>query len=315
MVTRLVISTCLFLAFSQGNVFASGTGQSLVNDAASVLEAIRSGTFVAISSRADADNVYDFEYFQNGIGCSHSFSGDIPSFDNIIFRVPRHGVFSKYFEYDVEVKGKEISICYKYGITRKAESSETSCTTLKPSNGGYDWIDREGMAFGRIESIAKGDAIHGSEVCNPKFRAALKEVVASNQAEEEREALSVDAMSKWKEYSLRDKTIPEQVVNYATSSTIDGSAMKFWVADANKRCVLHPVGMAIPAFENKTIDIQTLNQTAFTVQEKYSTDLNSDIVVSGDGDMEFLSVGADVERMKKAWQLAFEECPGKRTAF
>ena len=121
-------------------------------------------------------------------------------------------------------------------------------------------------------------------------------------------------------YSSREPTLLEQVFNYSTTGNMRGTNERFWVSRHNggHACVMTAFGPQPPNnifFPNvsRTLDIRSINQTAFRI----STRPESGMLLMAD-DRGFGLVcpsGCDMERLRNAWGLAFRECPGQRSAF
>lgn len=118
-----------------------------------------------------------------------------------------------------------------------------------------------------------------------------------------------DAFNKrkqlWAEYSSRQKSLLEQVYNFSSTGDPEGRSYEFWIEVDS--CVLTN-GKA-------TLDNRDINMTAFRIYPDWSVN-NEAIIVSSDGEF-YLATASNIsiERVQRAWGLAFDECPGKTSAF
>jgi hypothetical protein len=128
--------------------------------------------------------------------------------------------------------------------------------------------------------------------------------------------------SSMAEYLKRKKTILEQVMNYSTTSFEDGSAEIFWVqGKGNDKCLLNPViapqGSAMTLARlvsgvpnllyQKPVDIRNFNQLGFRIKTE------GGVRVFGDEQFSFIGPSSTViERLQRAWGLAFKECPSNQ---
>jgi hypothetical protein len=117
-------------------------------------------------------------------------------------------------------------------------------------------------------------------------------------------------------YISRKKSLLEQVFNYSSTGLEEGSDELFWIQGKGKdRCVLSPVSKPIDGFpelfRGKSVDVEKINQTGFRISVEGSNRL------FGDEQFSFLGPSKTViERLQKAWGLAFKECPSQaRRAF
>lgn len=128
-------------------------------------------------------------------------------------------------------------------------------------------------------------------------------------------------------YKSREKTLLEQVLNYASTGDKEGRFPgEFWVETG--KCNLDQYEFRFDralSIANKgetyvwkkvfSVDIRKLDQTAFRMKQvrsgetwlHISTDFKN-IEITGPA-----SIASD--RLQKAWTLAFNECPGKKSAF
>jgi len=138
----------------------------------------------------------------------------------------------------------------------------------------------------------------------------------------------------------RQKSILEQILNYSTyadESGIFGDASRsripsgtFWISglDGEHKCILSEMSLQVAdnisnniynystfSFRlSQKIDLRTFNQTGFRLQ--YPNQEFGRAFRLGD-ERQFIRGSADavMERLQNAWGLAFQECPGVRSAF
>jgi len=139
--------------------------------------------------------------------------------------------------------------------------------------------------------------------------------LAEEAAEQERQQKAEERQQKaeaeraeweqyWSNYQSRQKTLMEQVYNFATTGYPEGLQYSHWVEI--EECVLTD--------GNQTIDNRELNMTAFRMYQEFigsswymvSTDMNIRLMTSAPIPM---------DRLQNAWGLAFEQCPGRQSNF
>ena len=110
--------------------------------------------------------------------------------------------------------------------------------------------------------------------------------------------------SAWLAYSGREKTLLEEVYNFASTGYLPGRKYQYWIE--NPRCVL--------TSGSSKIDNRKLNMTAFRIYKKLFG--STWYIYSSDGKTT-LSTSADIplDRLQKAWGLAFRKCPGIKSRF
>ncbi|MGA0839258.1 MAG: hypothetical protein ACO3P1_05100, partial [Pseudomonadales bacterium] len=109
---------------------------------------------------------------------------------------------------------------------------------------------------------------------------------------------------QWREYMSREKSLLEEVLNFATTGDVKGTRYERWVE--SRPCVV--------INGRRQIDVQRLNMTAFRVGPEIFG--NSTYLVSSDGNVRFsTSTAVPVDRLRKAWALAFKQCPGTTSRF
>lgn len=161
---------------------------------------------------------------------------------------------------------------------------------------------------------------------------------------EQRQISAARASNFWNHYNSRPKTILEQVFNYTTFANEEhapdprffwsGLRGAAWISNFHRdhKCVMSLVGIGqgrgntAEIYIMQEIDIRQLNQTGFRIQPYVQEGINlfgSSIITSGisvgDGitfiQRDNLNPNISVDRLARAWGLAFRECPGRRSAF
>jgi hypothetical protein len=118
------------------------------------------------------------------------------------------------------------------------------------------------------------------------------------------EAIKKKLEREWLSYKERRKTLMEQVYNFATTGRLEGLKRMRWVEE--QPCVLSD--------GSRRIDNRKINMTAFRIYKK-SLGLRT-VVESSDGNIRFLArEHLPVDRLRRAWGLAFQKCPGKTSRF
>ena len=108
----------------------------------------------------------------------------------------------------------------------------------------------------------------------------------------------------WLLYKSRKKTLMEQVYNFSTTGDLEGSQYNYWVEV--KACIL--------SNGRKRIDNTKINMTAFRIYPEFK---NKKIKMISSDDKFYFSTHANIsmDRLQKAWKLAFNQCPGKTSRF
>jgi len=132
----------------------------------------------------------------------------------------------------------------------------------------------------------------------------------------------------WRKYENKEKSLAEKVLNYTITNKLNGDAGSFWVSDKKNPCVLQVYGTKVPflqktgVIKKKIINLKKINQTAFSIgrEHKPRTFLYNArwYFVLKSGPIIYFQVATssvDESRLIKAWRLAFEKCPGKKSAF
>ena len=135
-------------------------------------------------------------------------------------------------------------------------------------------------------------------------RIRLAEEAAERERQQKAEAKRAEREQYWANYQSRQKTLMEQVYNFATTGFPEGLQSSHWVEI--EQCVLSD--------GNRTIDNRQLNMTAFRMYQEFigsswymvSTDMNIRLITSAPIPM---------DRLQNAWGLAFQQCPGRQSNF
>jgi hypothetical protein len=127
-------------------------------------------------------------------------------------------------------------------------------------------------------------------------------------------------------YRAREKTVLEQIFNYSTTGDTNGTQEKFWISGHNgtHKCVLTPFGSDRNSTVNSSaIDIRSFNQTAFNIRREFILGGMFGLI-AGDGQIEIVGgfiegpgfpAAPSLDRLERGWRFAFQECPGRRSAF
>lgn len=144
----------------------------------------------------------------------------------------------------------------------------------------------------------------------------------------------------WSAYQKRTKTLLEQVMNYSDLGDMNGTEKRYWVASKDDACLLSVVDPRNKATdEGRTaaeidpnfgtvkkiskINVRNLNETGWRLNRRF-IEGNRFIGTKGQWYFEitadellFLTpvTQLDGNRLRKAWGLAFEKCPGQKSAF
>jgi hypothetical protein len=148
----------------------------------------------------------------------------------------------------------------------------------------------------------------------------------------ERSKFEANALAQWTAYVQRDKTLLEKIVNYSLVSDEAGIDTTFAISGdkGNDDCVVTIyrkqasddvrsllLGSMRPLEPLENVDIRKFNEEGFRISRKtlpgcctywrYGDDKQN--IESQD------DVGQLMERLTKAWGLAFQQCPGKKSEF
>lgn len=170
-------------------------------------------------------------------------------------------------------------------------------------------------------------------------RARAARADAERQRTAERQQAAQNARAMRDQYAQRPKTLLEQILNYTTHSNENGiigeELSEFWVSghQGAHKCILTFVRIEstglIGLFEAianiaeqrtampRQIDIRRLNERGFTVRMEFTNNLQSYFSIGDEQQRIFNRQRQQPvqERLHRAWRLAFQECPGTRTAF
>lgn len=214
--------------------------------------------------------------------------------------------------------------------------------------GGYD--RRE--IFAILLTLREGHPILTNAL--NRFEASAAPAIARQQAAEQQrrdsetrareasERSQNQHMNQFRSYRDREKSVLEQVLNFSTTGKTEGSERFFWISGHNgtHKCVLTSVvddaylnslaGMILSmngAADTRTVDIRSLNQTSFRIRRSVPFGAPSHhwiMITSGDDKAQIKGIfltgmggsePPDLDRLQRAWGLAFQECPGRRSAF
>lgn len=182
-----------------------------------------------------------------------------------------------------------------------------------------------------------------------RFEASAAPAIARQQAAEQQrrdsetrareasERSQNQHMNQFRSYRDREKSVLEQVLNFSTTGNTEGWATIFWISghNGNHRCVL--TSFVSDSYSNsitgiharesvRTLDIRLLNQTAFRIRRSVPPGVINNaaiMITAGDDTTRVIGVFMpelgtalpDIDRLQRAWELAFRECPGRRSAF
>lgn len=136
---------------------------------------------------------------------------------------------------------------------------------------------------------------------------AQKEQQEQAEAEQKRSQAAEkvqEAQRSWQEYSARNKTLLEEVFNFATTGEVTGYPQERWVEV--KTCTVTD--------GRRQIDVRQLNMTAFRVFPSWVGSTRQ--LISSDGTVRLAtSKQIPMDRLQNAWALAFRSCPGARSRF
>lgn len=142
------------------------------------------------------------------------------------------------------------------------------------------------------------------------------------------------AQTQAQAYQGREKTILEQILNYTSFADENGffdatqphfelvggfAVSGYWVSgeDGEDKCILTLHQTFVDRTMNNTnikVDLRQFNESGFRFVRQTNGYIHWWIV--GDENTSLQGDGRDVlERLQKAWGIAFEECPGKKSPF
>jgi len=148
----------------------------------------------------------------------------------------------------------------------------------------------------------------GDAVLQSRLDEQLRKDNQARAEADERRRLTVErtqeAERKWQEYASRQKSLLEQVFNFATNGDANGSPYERWIEA--QPCVM--------TNGRREIDVRQINMTAFRINREVFG--NTTYIVSSDGKVRLsTSRLVPIDRLQNAWALAFKECPGVRSRF
>ena len=129
---------------------------------------------------------------------------------------------------------------------------------------------------------------------------------AAEMAEQERQQKEeAEWNTYWSNYQSRQKTLMEEVYNFADTGYIEGLDYSHWVEIED--CVL--------TNGNLTVDHREINMNAFQIYPEFID--TAWYVVSTDMNYVRLVAPAPIpkDRLQEAWRLAFQQCPGRQSNF
>ena len=197
-------------------------------------------------------------------------------------------------------------------IERKIPIGSQSCIDFNFNSGRLnDWNTSTftlmliwAEAHGVLEKILdKGETIMVSRL-EEMERVRLAEQAAEQERQQKAKAEQAEWEQYWSNYQSRQKTLMEQVYNFATTGYPEGQPYSHWVEI--EECVL--------TAGNQTIDNRELNMTAFRIYQEF---INSEwYMVSTDMNIRLMtSAPIPIDRLQNAWGLAFQQCPGRQSNF
>ena len=133
--------------------------------------------------------------------------------------------------------------------------------------------------------------------------AALEAAEAAKQ--ERQQKAEAEWKQYWSNYQSRQKTLMEEVYNFADTGYIEGLDYSHWVEI--EECIL--------TNGNLTVDNREINMAAFQLYPEFID--SAWYVVSTDMNYIRLVAPAPIpkDRLQEAWRLAFQQCPGRQSNF
>ena len=197
-------------------------------------------------------------------------------------------------------------------IERRVPLDSQSCIDFHYNSGSLSGWNTSTFTLMLIwkeaHPVLKGILDKGERVLVARLAETERRRVAEAAAEQARkeaaEATRLKAAQEWSDYQNRQKTLLEQVYNFATTGYPEGLKRLRWIEE--QPCILTD--------GNRIIDNRSLNMTAFRIYREY--DGLAWYMISTDMNVKFVtSEKIPVERLQSAWGLAFQECPGKTSRF
>ena len=133
--------------------------------------------------------------------------------------------------------------------------------------------------------------------------AALEAAEAAKQ--ERQQKAEAEWEQYWSNYQSRQKTLMEEVYNFADTGYTEGLDYSHWAEI--EECIL--------TNGNLTVDNREINMTAFQLYPEFID--SAWYVVSTDMNYIRLVAPAPIpkDRLQEAWKLAFQQCPGRQSNF
>ena len=193
-------------------------------------------------------------------------------------------------------------------VTRKIAIGGASCIDFNYNSGRLnDWNPSTFtlmLIWKEAHPVLKKILDGGQKVVEERAPILLTRQQADEARQEAFQQERARVQKAWSDYQSREKTVMEQVYNLATSGFVEGRALEYWIE--KEECML--------TNGRQIIDNRSLNMTAFRIRSEF---LGSDwAVVSSDQKTRLVTFQkVAVDRLQKAWGMAFDKCPGKRTRF
>ncbi len=175
---------------------------------------------------------------------------------------------------------------------------------LKPLAAKYDDAIKEKRDAENSAKIAQENQQKAAEKKKAEDGAKRAETAAQNAAKDP---------NSWVNYEKREKTLLETILNYSSTADENGKVLGravYWISgkDNANKCVMTNM------YDDKVIDLREMNEKGFRIK---TTNTGLKGYIFGDEKTGFATfyVGQVMERMTKAWGIAFRECPGKKSAF
>lgn len=177
---------------------------------------------------------------------------------------------------------------------------------------------RDGALNGQGTFTSKDGSTYVGEFRDGKFNGQGERTYADGRKEigefRDNKFVGEDFEALLKKYSARPKTVTEEVLNYTTTSIEEGTLGVIWISDQNDKCILTEYKQTFSAKDKKIFervfryDLRQFNSDGFQI----SIDKNGQAVVGDErtkiGGITGLPV---MERLQKAWGIAFQECPSE----
>lgn len=172
----------------------------------------------------------------------------------------------------------------------------------------------------RAKAIAKAGADARAKAqadARAKVQAEADAQAEAKRQAEAREKEKLD-LSSWVNYQKREKTLLEKIFNYSSEGIEEGNNHQYWISgyNGNNKCVLSRFG----AWGGVPFDLRTINMRGFRIEKESFVNLQNSLRERwrfGDEKLRFnaFDEGQVMERLERAWGLAFRECPGVKTEF